>query len=106
MVENNKTNFPIKVTMPPGLMKSSHSGKTYIVAGCMIPVPDGTKFEDMHKYVTYSPPKLSAETWKVESSSGSTYTVTLRNGSFSCTCTGFKFYKKCKHAKKVANESR
>ncbi len=105
MREDNKTKFPIKVTMPPGLMKSSHSGKTYIVAGCMIPVPDDTKFEDMHKYVTYSPPRFDAETWKVKSSSGnSTYTVTLRKGSFSCDCTGFKFYKKCKHVKKIAGE--
>ena len=105
-MEDSKINFPIKVTMPPGLVKSSHSGKTYIVAGCMIPVPDGTTAADMHKYVTYSPPKLDAKTWKVESSSGSTYTVTLRNSSFSCTCAGFKFCRKCKHIKKVVNESR
>ena len=96
--------YPVKVTMPPGLMKSPHSGKTYIVAGCMIPVPDDTTFADMHKYVTYSLPKFDVQTWKIKSTSGSVYTVTRRNESYTCDCAGFKFYRKCKHVKKVMDE--
>ena len=85
-------------------MRSSPSGKTYIVAGCMIPVPDGTTKADMHKYVTYEPSKPETETWKIKSASGSTYTVTRRNGDFSCSCAGFKFYRKCKHIRGVIDE--
>ena len=98
-------NFPIKVTMPPALMKSSVSGKTYIVAGCMIPVPDDTTREDMHKYVTYSRQNQTSKIWKIKSSSGSTYTVTKRdNGNYTCTCAGFKFHRKCKHIAGVIDE--
>ena len=109
MVENIKRKYPIKVSMPPGLMKSPHSGKTYIVAGCMIEVPDETTFADMHKYVTYERPKIpnSTDTWKVKSSSGSTYTVVkLDNGEYTCTCIGFKYHRKCKHIRQVKNQFR
>ena len=92
MSRNSKLNFPVKVSMPPGLMKSSHSGRTYIVAGCMIPVPDGTTFADIHKFVTYTPPTYN------------TYTVTMRNNRYSCDCAGYKFYRKCKHVKKAIDE--
>ena len=104
MSRNSKLNFPVKVSMPPGLMKSSHSGRTYIVAGCMIPVPDGTTFADIHKFVTYTPPTYDVKSWKVKSSSGNTYTVTMRNNRYSCDCAGYKFYRKCKHVKKAIDE--
>jgi len=96
--------YPVKVTMPPALMKSNDRGKTCIVAGCIVPVPDGTTKEDMHKYVTYTRPSSNFQTWKIESNSGSMYTVTKRSNSFSCTCAGFKFYRKCKHINEVINE--
>jgi hypothetical protein len=97
--------FPIKVTMPPALVKGLGTGKTYIVAGCMIPVPDDTTREDMHKYVTYSRPKPASNIWKIKSDSGSTYTVTKRdNGNYTCNCVGFKFHRKCKHITRIMNE--
>ena len=94
--------YPIKVTMPPGLMRGVE--KTYIVAGCMIPVPHDTTYEDMHKYVTYERPTHDIKTWKITSSSGSTYTVSCYdNKRFTCDCPGFKFHKRCKHISKVAS---
>ena len=41
--------------------------------------------------------------WTVDGSkAGSSYTVTLTPKGFKCTCTGFTFYGKCKHAILVA----
>lgn len=99
--------YPVKVSMPPAITRGP-SGKTYIVAGCMIPVPEGTTRDDMHKYVKYERPKHDdVKTWKVASSSGSTYTVKCYDGNrYTCECAGYKFYKKCKHIKGVINESR
>jgi hypothetical protein len=94
--------YPIKVSMPPGLTRS-FSGQTYIIAGCMIPVPDGTTWDDMDKYVTYVRPDYSAiKSWKISSSTGGKYEVKRFNKDrYTCTCLGFKFNKKCKHITKV-----
>lgn len=92
--------YPVKVSMPPAIMRGVD--KTYIVAGCMIPVPHSVTKEDMHKYVTYERPSNNVQTWKVKSSSGSSYTVRCYNGeSYTCDCPGFKFHKRCKHIAKV-----
>ena len=95
--------YPIKVTMPPALVPGLGVGKTYIVAGCMIPVPEGTTREDMHKYVTYEKKTSDAKSWKVKSSSGSTYTIRCYdNERYTCDCPGFKFHKGCKHISMAA----
>ena len=36
--------------------------------------------------------------WTVIGSKGSEYTVTEQRGQLSCSCTGFKYHGKCKHA--------
>mgnify|MGYP001465727408 CR=1 FL=1 len=96
--------YPVKVTMPPALMRGPD--KTWIVAGCMIQVPQGTTQEEMHKWVTYVPPAPPQNVWKISSSSGGSYTVNRwPNGSWTCSCPGHKFHKRCKHvteAKKLA----
>jgi hypothetical protein len=97
-------NYPIKVSMPPAITKG-YSGTTYIVAGCMIPVPDGTTREDMHKYVTYEKKEYDVKSWDVKSSSGSTYKVKCYDGKkYTCNCPGFRFHKRCKHVNEVMNE--
>jgi hypothetical protein len=103
-LSRSKMAYPIKVSVPPAIMRGC-PGQTYIVAGCMIPVPDNIAYEDMSKYVTYECPTYNdIKTWKVPSSSGSTYTVKLYDGSrYTCECAGFKFYKKCKHIKSVSS---
>ncbi len=93
--------YPVKVSMPPAIMRGIDT--TYIVAGCMIPVPHDVTKEDMHKYVTYERPTHDVRVWKVKSSKGGNYTVRCYNGErYTCDCPGFKFHKKCKHVVKVA----
>ena len=40
--------------------------------------------------------------WIVKGSKGDEYRVTELNGNLSCTCSGFKFRGKCKHAESVS----
>jgi hypothetical protein len=39
--------------------------------------------------------------FKVDGSKGNTYTVTEHNGTWDCTCSGFKFRGKCRHISDV-----
>jgi hypothetical protein len=41
-------------------------------------------------------------TWIVKGSKGDEYKVTELDGSYSCTCSGFRFRGDCKHVKSVA----
>lgn len=99
VVVKSSIKYPVRVSMPPALMKGAD--KTYIVAGCMIPVPHDTKKEDISKYVTYERHVHDIKTWKISSSSGSSYTVKCYDGErYTCSCPGFKFHKRCKHINK------
>ena len=40
--------------------------------------------------------------WVVKGSKGDEYKVSELNGNYSCTCSGFKFRGKCKHAESVS----
>ena len=40
-------------------------------------------------------------TWTVKGSKGDEYRVSELNGNLSCTCSGFKFRGKCKHADSI-----
>lgn len=40
-------------------------------------------------------------TWTVKGSKGDEYRVTELNGNYSCSCSGFKFRGKCKHAESI-----
>ena len=94
--------YPVEVHMPPAIMKSTVSNKTYAIAGKWVEVPEGTTLKDVHKYVQYVKPTYNAKEWKIHSSSGSTYTVRYINKQrYTCDCPGFKFRGKCKHIDKV-----
>ncbi len=98
--------YPVEVNMPPALFKSTVSGKTFFVAGKWVEVPDGTTMAEASKYVKYVKPTFDIKTWKVKSSSGSTYTVQQINGDrYTCNCPGFKFRRKCKHTEQVRSKS-
>lgn len=47
--------------------------------------------------------KPVGQTWSVQGSKGDTYTVELLDGTYTCTCSGFKFRGKCKHIESVQN---
>jgi hypothetical protein len=94
--------YPVKVKYPPAIFKSIVNGKTYAIGGNWVEVPDGTTLADVHKYAVYEKPRYDIKSWKVKSSSGSTYTVQQINGDrYTCNCPGFKFRKRCKHTDKV-----
>jgi len=48
--------------------------------------------------------KPAYPTWKVAGSKGDSYNVSLIDGRYVCSCTGFKFYGRCKHATKIQGE--
>ena len=98
--------YPVEMPMPPGIIRGTVSGKTYAVGGKWVEIPDGTTMKDLHKYAVYRPPVHDIKECKITSSSGSVYTLRRVNGAkVTCNCPGFKFYKNCKHAKKVLSES-
>jgi len=39
--------------------------------------------------------------WEVKGSKGDVYTVTENRGSWSCTCSGFKFRNQCRHVLEI-----
>jgi hypothetical protein len=45
--------------------------------------------------------QVGGKSWIIKGSKGDSYTVSLNNGSFDCTCTGFKFRSKCKHVEGI-----
>jgi hypothetical protein len=84
----------------------------YIIAGTKKitefknPLPFSTtrrKFKEVDNTFKYTAPekaKTTGKTWQVAGSKGF-YTVVEEAGELSCTCTGFKFYSKCKHIDSV-----
>lgn len=47
---------------------------------------------------------LEGTEWSVTGSSDNMYTVRITNRGFVCTCQGFGFHGKCKHAKTVVEK--
>ena len=43
------------------------------------------------------------QTWVVDGSRGSKYTVVHSNNTWSCTCPGFQYRKTCKHVQEIQN---
>ena len=97
-------NKPVNVRIQPALMRLH--GKTYAIGGNIwLEVPKGTTMTDLPRFMVYNPTipePVSSDRWKVAGSTGTTYTVTKRDGGYICTCPGYQFRKACKHSAKVA----
>ena len=106
----NKT--PIEVTWPP-MLYTDHQGQKWAISGQnWLEVPDDTTFETLERYMVHKPRESSQKltevvTYEVPSSKGDkTYTVTDHGGTWTCTCAGFGWRRKCKHIEQVKNEDR
>ena len=100
------------VVMVPPALANLPSGRYAVSGSTWIRVPDDTKFEDLDKYMTYeskrpeSPSDASEGVWAVVGSKGASYTVRAVQGRYTCTCPGFGWRGKCKHATQVEKENR
>jgi hypothetical protein len=89
--------LPVPVPYNPALSRMLDGQLYAISGGTWIPVPDGTTRADLPKYMTWHPPTVTGQAWKVEGSKGSTYTVREVNGAWSCSCPGYTYHRKCRH---------
>jgi hypothetical protein len=66
----------------------------------------GRTFKKVANTFGYKAPseKPTYPTWTVKGSKGDSYTVSHIDGRYSCTCTGFKFHGRCKHATQIENQ--
>jgi len=59
------------------------------------------KFKEIANVWNFRPKNAelpAGRSWTVTGSKGSEYTVTEERGQLSCSCPGFKYHGKCKHA--------
>ena len=67
----------------------------------------GRQFQEVKNRWNFSVEEKSAQpagrSWQVAGSRGNEYTVTEELGSWSCSCTGFKYHGECKHIRSIAN---
>lgn len=92
---------PVEVTWNPALT-TGQDGKRYAISGgTWIEVPPDTTFDELPMYMVVKKredtQQQGEESWEVAGSSGSSYTVSLRQGLWSCTCAGFGWRRRCKH---------
>ena len=96
----------VEVNIPPAIFKSVVSGKTYGIAGSVwVEVPEGTSLQQLSQYMVHKPREAVSvpgeKSWTIKGSKGNLYTVKLSEGSYSCTCPGFSFRRKCRHIEEV-----
>jgi len=75
-----------------------------------IPIDDDVTLEDLNSkwkqpYPTEAVKTLADNVFPVLSSKGEhEYYVTVKNNSFSCTCPGYGFRRRCKHVDQIKNQ--
>ena len=102
---------PIKVTWPPMLYTDTRGQKWAISGQHWVEVPDDMTLDRVGEYMVvddrFTPPQLAEVlTYDVIGSKGNTYTVTNDRGSWTCTCAGFGFRRKCRHITEIKDGSR
>jgi hypothetical protein len=90
-----------KVISHMGIAFSTIGGQKYLFPG-WIPVEDHISFNDVEHINPYA--NVKNEEYQITGSRGDKYTVTNRNGKFSCDCPAGKFRGSCKHSTQVQKE--
>jgi len=63
----------------------------------------GRKFKEITDTHNFSIDEPTVENrWTVTGSKGDVYTVTLNEGVYNCSCSGFKFRGACKHIREIS----
>ena len=103
--------LPIKVTWPP-MLYTDMQGRKWAVSGQhWLEVPHDTTLDRVDKYMVvdqrFTPAQSpDVRTYEVQGSTGNTYTVTQDGDTWTCTCPGFGWRRKCRHINEVKNASR
>jgi len=103
--------LPIVVTWPP-MLYTDRAGQKWAVSGQhWVEVPDTLTLDEVGKYMVVreresAPQSSEVRSYEVQGSKGDTYTVTDNGGTWTCTCPGFGWRRKCKHVEAQKNESR
>jgi len=103
--------LPIVVSMNP-MLYTDRSGQKWAVSGQhWVEVPDTLTLDQVGKYMIMEPYETPAQaadvvSYEVQGSKGNTYNVTDNGGTWTCTCPGFGWRRKCKHVEAQKNESR
>ena len=102
--------LPVKVTWPP-MLYTDMSGQKWAVSGQhWIEVPDTLTLDRVGEYMVvdqrFTPAQSpDVRTYEVQGSTGNTYTVTQDGDTWTCTCPGFGWRRKCKHVEAQKNAS-
>ena len=91
----------IKVESHMSIAFATFNGQKYLFPG-WIPVEDHISFDDVEVINPYA--NVKVEEYQVTGTRGDKYTVTNRNGKFSCNCPAGKFRGYCKHSKQVQKD--
>jgi len=103
--------LPIVVTWNP-MLYTDRSGQKWAVSGQhWVEVPETLTLDEVGKYMVVreresAPQSAEVRAYGVQGSKGNTYTVTDNGGTWTCTCPGFGWRRKCKHVEAQKNESR
>ncbi len=87
------------------------AGNTYIANGDLQEAWEGITLDEARTlfprpvFVSKPKPEPTKNVWQVVSSKGDKhYTVTYRNDSYSCSCPGYGWRRKCRHIEGVKNQ--
>tara|TARA_B000000557_G_scaffold211467_1_gene177513 strand:+ start:541 stop:858 length:318 start_codon:yes stop_codon:yes gene_type:complete len=103
--------LPIKVTWPP-MLYTDMQGRKWAVSGQhWLEVPHDMTLDRVDKYMVvdqrFTPAQSpDVRTYEVQGSTGSTYTVTQDGDTWTCTCPGFGWRRKCRHITELKDASR
>ena len=102
--------LPIKVTWPP-MLYTDRAGQKWAVSGQFwLPVDETATLDSIGDVMVYEPREASPEpssvqSWKVQGSTGKSYTVSYDGHVWRCTCAGFGWRRKCRHITEKMHES-